>query len=476
MSSIYSNRLETRNFQIKLEPKSSRTRDKFGELEKGEITGDHVAFENMDQGMPFRGNFITNKNDKKVLLDNQINDFSLFDKNNNNQFKINYYDPHTDKNNLSSVKNSEKLEYSNILVNNDINKLSNNIDEFGYFLYNNIQKYLLKNKYLIGSFNLHVILSSLFVASKNKTLLELKNYLNLNDKSKTMADLNLLYSELEKISNSHNESIDILNFFIIPYEYKINKTFVSYLPCIKILNYESKFTDLDNECKKINKYISNCHNYNFTNTIKTNYLKNNSIIALITGKIEPMWENNFDDIVTDIFVSYTKRKQLFLLSKNKDYNYFSHDKLELLEIQSYDKKISFGIITTNDTYFPQINYDTINYMISNLAPTNFKYLILPQIKENLKMRYTNILKESGLQTIFDNIEIPELLVDNNISINDILQNIYLVIDKNNSNNTKNNKNTVQIKNPPIVKKIDTPFIYYIRLNTINTILCIGQYC
>ena len=472
MSSIYSNRLEKRNFQLKLDNNFPN----LGNLEKGEITGDHINYDNIDQGMPIRGNFIPNKNDKKTFLDNQINDFSLFEKNNdNNQFKINYYDPFENNNNLSNMKN---LDQTDVLINNDINRSANNIDEYGYFLFNNIQKYLLKNKYLISSFNIHILLSSLFVASKNKTSQELKNYLNLNDRSKTMADLNLFYSELEKI-----KYIDILNFLIIPYRCKINKTFVSYLPCIKILNYDTmrggSETDFENESVKINKYISSCHNYNFTNTIKSNYLKDQSIIALISGKIEPIWENNFDDVITDIFLSYTKRNQIFLLSRNKDYYYYSHDKLELLEIPSYDKKVSFGIITTNDAYFPTINYETINYMISNLTPTNFKYLILPQIKENLKMRYTNILKESGLQTIFNNIEIPELIVDTNINLNDILQNIYLVIDKNNnnnkninSNNSKNNNN----KNPPIVKKIDTPFIYYIRLNTINTILCLGQYC
>jgi hypothetical protein len=471
MSSIYSNRLEKRNFQLKLDNNFSN----FGQLEKGEITGDRITFDNIDQGMPIRGNFIPNKNDKKVFLDNQINDFSLFDKNNNNnnnnQFKINYYDPYENNNNLSNIKN---LDQTDVLINNNINRLSNNIDEYGYFLFNNIQKYLLKNTYLLSSFNLHVILSSLFVASKNKTSQELKNYLNLNDRSKTMADLNLFYSELEKI-----KYIDILNFFIVPYECKINKTFVSYLPCMKILNYDSKDskdTDLNIESVKINKYISNCHNYNFTNTIKSNYLKDQSIIALISGKIEPIWENNFDDIITDIFVSYTKRQQTFIVSRNKDYYYFSHEKLQLLEIPCYDKKVSFGIITTSDTYFPTINNDTVNYMISNLAPTNFKYLILPQIKENLKMRYTNILKESGLQTIFNNIEIPELILDTNINLNDILQNIYLVIDKNNDKNNNNKNTTMKTQNKPIVKKIDTPFIYYIRLNTINTILCLGQYC
>ena len=464
MSSIYSNRLEKRNFQINFTPNQNN----FGEFEKGEITGDQFGYEDIDQGMPVRGNFIPNKNDKKTILDNAINDFNLFDKNNNsNKFNVNYYDPFENSNNITNLKN---LDETNVLINNDIDRLSNNIDEYGYFLFNNIQKYLLKNKYLIAPFYLNNILSSLFVASKNKTFIELKNYLNLNDRSKSMADLNLYYSELEKI-----KYIDIISFLIIPYEYKINKTFLSYLPNIRILNYENKFADLNSECQKINKYISNCHNYNFFDTIKPYHLKDKSIMALISGKIEPIWENNFDDVVMDVFLSYKKRNQQFLLSRNKYYNYYSHDKLDLLEIPSYDKKLSFGIITSNDEYFPKISYDTVNFMISNLAPTNFKYLVIPQINENLKIRYTNILKESGLNRIFNTMEVPELLVDNGLSLNDIVQNIYLVIDKN-KNTFNNQRKSIKSQNPPIVKKIDTPFVFYVRLNTLNTILCLGQYC
>jgi serine protease inhibitor len=162
-----------------------------------------------------------------------------------------------------------------------------------------------------------------------------------------------------------------------------------------------------------------------------------------------------------------------LLSQNKNYYYCKHDKLELIEMRSYDKRLSFGIILTNGDYYPPITSELLNLMIETLELTKFKYLSIPQIKDNLKLRYTNILKHSGLTKIFQNMEIPELINDNNIFLNDIIQNVYLIIDKNQKTyQSKQNEKVTQVT----AKKINTPFIYYIRLNTLNTVLSIGQYC
>jgi len=458
MSSIYSNRLDKRNFEVFFQQNKSNF------PEKGEITGDQFNYEEIDQGMPIRGNFIASKNNKKNIIDTINFDFDIFDKDKLTDFNINYFDPMANNGNIAHLDNFRE---TNAIVTNDIDRLSNIIDEYGYFLFNNVQKYLLKNHYLLTSFYLNNILTSLFIASKNKTNIELKNYLNISDKVKCMSDINLFHIELEKLTY-----LEIFNFLIVPYEFKLNKTFLNYLPNIKIINYENKYADLNIQCSKINKYISTSHNLNFDNTLKSYHLKENSIIALISGKIQPVWKNNFDDIIIDTFYSFHKRNQNFLISKNKQYNYFRHDNLELLEIPTYDNKMSFGIIMSDKDYYPKLNPELINFMISNLAPTQFKYLSIPQIKDNLKLRYTNILKESGLTRIFESMDIPELIVNNNIYLNDIVQNIYLIIDKNNKpthNQNKENKNN-------LVKQINTPFIYYFRLNTLNTILCLGQYC
>lgn len=462
MSALYSNRLEKRNFELDFNHKLNY--EDYPEI--GEITGDQFIHNDIDKGMPVRGNFTPNKNDKKNTFDNNNVDFDLFDKKSN--FKINYYDPFNTSENFNNIANLDNFRDSNKIITNDIDKMSNTIDNYGYFLFDTVQKYSLKNHYLISSFYLNTILSSLFIASKNKTLLELKNYLGLTEKQKCMADINMFYSELEKL-----DYFNINNFLIVPYDFKINKNFISYLNSLIVVNYETKYTNLNNECIKINKYISNSLNFDFSNTLKSHHLKENSVLALVAGKIEPIWLNNFDEVIQDTFYSFTKRNQNYLLARNKNFYYGKYDKLELIELRSFDNKISFGIITTDDEYFPQISSENINLMIENLTLTKFKYLLIPQIKENLKMRYTNILKESGLQRIFQFLEIPDLFSNNNICLNDIVQNIYLVIDKNKQTSKNNTQINVTSSN---AKRINTPFIYYLRLNTMNTILCIGQYC
>ncbi len=465
MSSVYSNRLDKRNFELNY-PTNYDNNQNYPEM--GEITGDQFTHNDINKGMPLIGNFTPNRNDKKYIQDNMNLDFDLFDK--KSDLKINYYDPFSTNSNMpNNLAHIDNFRENNVILSNDISKLSNNIDEYGYNLFNQVQRFLLKNNYLISTFYLTNILISFYIASKGRTNIELKNYLSLSDKQKSLSDLNLFYNELEKI-----KYIDINNFLLVPYDIKINKTFLNYLNSLKIINYEDKFSNLDNECMKINKYISNSHNLDFSNTIKPNYLQEKSVLALISGKFEPVWEHNFDDIVQDAFLSFRKRKQNFLLSQNKNYYYTKHDSLELMEIRTFDKRISFGIITTNEDYYPEITSELLNFMIENLELTKFKYLLIPQIKENLKLRYTNIMKEMGMKKIFENLEIPELFNNTDLKLNDIIQNVYISIDKNNkSMNTKNN-NYEKVTNI-ISKKINTPFIYYLRLNTLNTILCIGQY-
>jgi len=145
--------------------------------------------------------------------------------------------------------------------------------------------------------------------------------------------------------------------------------------------------------------------------------------------------------------------------------------MELIEMRTYDNKMSFGIIISNGDSFPIISSECVNHMIDNLVLTKFKYLMIPQINDKLKFRYTNVLKESGLNRIFNSLDIPELISNNNIYLNDIVMNIHLVIDRN-----KQSYNNIEKPIAAHAKKINTPFIYYLRLNTMNTILCMGQYC
>lgn len=452
MNSIYSERLKQRNFGLDLYNNVGIYDDN---NELGEITGDQYHFNDINKGMPIMGNFTPSKNDKKIIQSKEL-DFELFDKKTN--FNVKYFD--TTGENLAHINNTNEL---NTLMTNDLDKMSNIIDNYGCFLFNNILNYGLKNNFLITSYNLISILICLYLSSSNKTTTELRNYLNLSDKQKCITEFGIYNNELYKLSY-----FNVCNFLIIPNNYNVNKTFLNSISNMKLITYNN--TNLDNETIKINNYISNYFNLKL-DSIKPYHLNNKSIISLTTGKIEPQWSINFDDIICDTFFGFKKRNINFLLAKNKNYYYSSYNTTELIELRTYDNKMSFGIITTTENYYPNLTTELINLLVDNLEITTFKYLMIPQIKELIKFRYTNILKNLGLQNIFANLDIPDL-VNNTVKLDDIVQNILLVINKNTNTQNIQHKKT----HNSIAKKITTPFIYYLRLNTVNTILCVGQYC
>ena len=131
---------------------------------------------------------------------------------------------------------------------------------------------------------------------------------------------------------------------IIPANLKINDTFTNNLNknLLKIIRYDSRYSNTTLEAENINKEI----NITIQNRlkqekyIKPEYLLNNSIINLVAGEIRPVWRNNFDTLHEDIFYSNIKRKQVYLTSNNKQYNFASMNQLELIEFDNINSGIS----------------------------------------------------------------------------------------------------------------------------------------
>ncbi len=465
MSSIYSQRLDKRNFEIQFNNPNNTSN-----IEFGEITGDQINVNNtIDRGMPFRmTNYIINKNDKKDY-DSQNTTFDLYDRKSNLNITYNNYD-----NNKYGSEINYDIKNSNYMTNN-IDILSDNINKLSLQLYKQIQKNMLAKKYVISSLNIYSILLLLYLTSKNKTKLSLSSIVKIDNKQKLLNDINEIFINISQICN-------FTNFIILPSEYKLNRVFTNNLNknLLKIISYDNKFSNIKYESESINREINTYlqNRLKSENYIKPEYIDNNNIICLTAGEIRPVWKNNFDTFINDIFYSYTKKEQLYLVSNNKQYNYSKNNTLELIEFDNISETMSYGmIIATGDSY-PPITLEVINSLIDNLNPVNFNKLIIPQIKEqNIKIKYNNVLKSLGLDIIFNNIEIPDLILSNlNINISSVIQNINITIDKNNTTNKIPYNNKLTIID---VKHINTPFIYYIRMKTNisnKMFLCFGQYC
>lgn len=470
MSSIYSQRLDKRNFEIQFNNPNNTSN-----IEFGEITGDQINVNNsIDRGMPFRmTNYIINKSDKKDY-DSQNTTFDLYDRKSN--LNISYNNDNKFDNNKYGSEIKESINNLDYMTNN-IDILSDNINKLSLQLYTRIQKTILAKKYAISCLNIYSILLLLYLSSKNKTKSVLSSIVKLDNKQKLLNDINEIFINISQICN-------LTNFAILPSEYKLNRVFTNNLNknLLKIISYDNKFGNINYESESINKEINSYlqNKIKYENYIKPEYINNNNIILLTAGEIRPVWKNNFDTFITDYFYSYTKREQLYLVSNNTQYNYSKLNTLELIEFDNISDIMSYGMIVATGESYPQITLELINTLINNLKPINFNKLIIPQIKEqNIKIKYNNVLKSLGLDIIFNNIEIPDLILSNlntNINISSIIQNINITIDKNNTTN----KIPFNNKLPVIeLKHINTPFIYYIRLKTniSNKIfLCFGQYC
>ena len=123
-------------------------------------------------------------------------------------------------------------------------------------------------------------------------------------------------------------------------------------------------------------------------SINAQSIENNSITLLNYANITPKWTSNFSktSIINNIE---------YMHSYNQSFGYFEQPRLQVLELESIGN-ICFGIIY-GDIEF---NDKTYKLIISNLKRTFFKEVSIPKMKIQTKLRYTNILKETYLNTIF----------------------------------------------------------------------------
>ncbi len=453
-SDVYSERLQNRNFNLNID-----TLPIFNEnADRGEITGEDFVFDVIDKGMPIRGNYSASHNDKKQSIDMAANNFSIYDKSNMKPRKLDYFDPN-EGSGYANVKAIDQIDQTN--------EYSNIIDCAGMFLFNEIYNNI-QNTFAIMPFSFVNILCCLYVASRNDTTKELKKYLSLLPKPK-------IYNNLQIFSN-YMKSIKYINlsqFIILPYSTNINKNYISQIAQLKILQYSTQ-NMADHESIKINKYIASVNKTNYTHIIQPHHIsfnnkQSNPIICLITGTITPVWKVNFDGYYVGTFGS-KNRKQTYLVAQNKEFNYYSDDNTKLIQFDSYDDKMSFGIIQSD---LPIFSVEEISIIIDKSEPQMFSQVVIPQIRQDFSMRYTNLMKASNMKTIFTDCEIPEC-INSNVYINDVVQNITISIDKNDTKNNKNHSNQNNHKYT-IKYRVMSSFMFYVKLNELNTFLCLGYY-
>lgn len=429
----------------------------------GEITNDNIDDEAQYQhGMPLRAQYTV----KKSIHDANIyNDFNIFDKNSKQQIKnIDYNDPGIYQDNNYADISSSMVNIS-VQIQPKIICIAG-IEKLAYNLFSSLTEIMYNNSYMTNSLGIYLFFATLFIFSTDQTEIELKNYFNFPKKEQIHKGLMSIINEFNPIT----EMFKFKNLIIIgndvPYNHNNYEYFKDFCNTI-IVNIKKP----EYEAQRINSIIDTIMDYPMRKSLVPENIDNLQIMCLNLLLIRPIWQTPFDSIIQDLFYTSTETKNIeYLYSVEKTCSYFEDNLLQIIELKCIKNSLAMGIILSKTNL--EIQYDEVKlkYYISQFKDIILDKVKIPKFKQNLKMRYTNILKNSGLNSVFIKIIAPDLFPESG-SLFDVVQNVTIVID-NIAIQEIINKGHKTIKNFIANKQ----FIYYFRFVPLNIIVLFGYYC
>jgi len=463
-------------------------------LKRGEITGEDMQTDEAECGMPIRSSYYGKKITKNPLKSksNRL-DFDLYNEDTigegTNENKVKYYDPSSrmgdsNLNNLTGSDNFGTLDsgasYSRFDIRNTDTVIpelygsdsgsfiSNNSNKFVIQFNNLLQEQLNNTKFCVSAFSLYTLFGALYIMSKGKTEAEIYDYFGMISKDN-------IYDGLEyinKIKDKLADQIVLKHIIFVNNNHKINPQLVDYLKKIVSIN-QIATNYADKEYNTINAYINKISSGTIS-PISKKVIENADILCSTIGYIKPIWTQPFEKSFDTKFKLLDGRyKMARMLSQNDgQFDYCEDNINQILEIKCVDK-LSMGIILPKDFVEPNVKNIDITTYIKELKPTSLDQVCIPSFTEQIKIKFTNILYQSGLRSVFINMNLPEFIKDD-VHISDIVQNITVIVaNTNNANNNKRLRMRSGISNVRFIA--DHPFIYYFRLVPTNTLILMGYF-
>jgi len=400
---------------------------------------------NFDRGMPFRPDFNINKSPN----DSQ-NDFVT----NMNQLKqkrptreISSFDPNS---NLADINHDTKLS-DNV---SELNVCINNINDFALFFYENLLN-VMNTNFIFSPFLIYSTFGALFLGSDGNTEVELKNYFNMPRNDVLTGGLTELYQKYLNQSVLKGEII-FGNCVIFTDELDYNPQFCNNINIFTKIRKVNQ-NNCEKEADDINKIISMMTKNN-KKSISAQNILSNCITLLNYANITPTWKCNF-----------TKTSKIngldFMHAYKQQFGYFEQPNLQVIELESTGN-ICFGIIYGDI----ELNIKNYKFIISNLKKHTLNEVTIPKIKIQTKLRYTNVLKETDLKTVFMDLDLPNMFTTN-CELSDCIQNIEF--------NLTNRCDYTPTKDQGFVTSknfiINSAFRFYVRLKSNNCILFLGSF-
>jgi len=457
-------RLKTReatNYEIKNNPNTlvnrlSIDRDEFFKQSKFDDDDDGpmctTSFSKEDtmfRGLPARSEFNIKQNRFKQNVPIDLN----VSASNNGVTSIAEYDPTLSRGGFSTLSESTLLTHSlqdDVICANLVN--DNSLKIFTSLLQT------IRMPFVINGLSLVQIFASLYIGSNGNTTIELKNYFNLPHK-------NILMNGFEKISQCTPPSLG--NCTLFNQEITFNQDYckkVSFLSKFRKINCNNVLSETIN----LNKIISTS-NPNIKKIISSSKLKNLNVLLLTFGILNPTLLLNTYLIEQSTFKSvfYGDILHKYLSISNQLFGYVQNKSFEILEMMTEEKTI-VGFVKTN--FNAELNKQALLESISELKPTLFKSVKIPIFNVRTKLKLKNLLIQSNVQTIFKDLNVPELF-RTRTSLDDILQNFEFDIGTKIGVQTSKHEAFTNSKN----FIIDSSFLYYVKIPKINLIIMVGIY-
>jgi hypothetical protein len=413
------------------------------------------------RGMPYRSEVNIRKNMhhqninpnniiRNDLPTKQMNAFDPFENMQNNNF------------NFSDVKNDTKISPAlkvDALCTENINTLS-------VFFIKNLIK-ILRTPFHITPYNIYSIFASLYLGSAKNTEVELKNYFQFPKKELLLEG----FTEIDKNLLNNSSHIKCGGCILFNSELPVNPAFCSYFESLsKIRKIDRNQTN--NECNTINNIVNQLtQNAEMKKSVSQSCLNDINVLLLTYSYSHPtLLINNFQNNVGTFNSMFNGQVNVnYLTASNQVFGTIETENMKILELCCENNEIMYGMILLNNNDFNFSKKELID-STKNLKPMLFNTIQFPQFNIKTKLKLKNILKTTDMQTIFLDLNCPELF-SGRTKLDEVLQNSEIKIGgkfkkvKEPTQQFKASKNFI----------INRSFVYYLRLRKTNTLISVGVF-
>lgn len=437
----------------------------------GEITGESLVTQDMLMGMPFRSSYSNSnvkKNDDYEKMLKTRNDFEVFDPVDSDEL-----DNKIDGIGGSGSGNMGVFENNNNNNNSIKDKqIYQNIDyligDYMWYFYPRAAKYM-RNSCVLNLSSLISLFGVIFLGSKNDTAIELRNYFNFYDK-------NSIYSSLKRLSMYLNNSEMRIGNYLIYSDKMIpdtNDQFLKYIGNLNILNMINKN---DVSYQALNNMLMTKYKLD-SSPFRIEHFMKIKLSLMSFGYYEPQWNFCLNKLMKGNFygTKKTPEQKIYFVAENQYFPYHEDEMFQIIELPTQNKT-AFGIIKPLEGNIGQLDFETVSLLVNNLKPVYMREVVFPEVEIETKLRYNDLLKLSGLEKIFEELEFTELtgMSSTPLQVFDVIQNFHIKF-------TRTCIKPHKLPVPENVRKTNInficnkSFIFYVRDPRTNIFFLCGHY-